>query len=207
LAEVINLRNAKKDLDVFFVVNLWDNNQQHVCHNEFRYQLVKEIKRNREIHSIAGFVADRELPEPFAEFRCKRYFLRDYLRNLARARIAIYVRGLHDCLSFKFGQLLALGMPIVGQTIANNRHLLYRNEHFADQFAFDEPERIVEEAVRLLGDPQRARMLSRANARTFDAKFTPRGVTARSLEVMARDIAGYGGCRHSEDRWVTELGQ
>ena len=186
LEEIRNLRNVKKDLDIFFVVNFWGD--RHAADNEFRYQIMKEVKRFPSVVSVTGFVTDGKLPERFAEFRCKQYSLKDFLRNVARAKVAIYVRGLHECLSFKLGQLLALGMPIVGQTIANNKRLLYSNEHFASQFAFDDPKEIVQEAVKLLSEPERMQMLGHANARTFDAKFTPQAVTAGTLKLIINDL-------------------
>lgn len=189
LEEIRSLRNVEKDLDIFFVVRFWSGNR-HYDDNELRYQIMKEIKNFQSVVSIVGFVADAdgELPKGFAEFRCKRYSLSDYLRNLARAKVALYVRGLHECLSFKLGQFLALGMPIMGQTISNNKKLLYSNEQFASQFAFDDPKQIVQEAVKLLSEPERMRILACANARTFDEKFTPQAVTAGMLKLIINDL-------------------
>ena len=119
LEEIRQLRNSQKDLDIFFVVTFY-NQEKHSAYNEFRYQIMKEIREDRNIRSVVGVVSHEKLPSKYAEFQVEPYSLREYLSRIAKARVAIYVRGLHDCLSFKFGQLLSLGMPIVGQRIRNN---------------------------------------------------------------------------------------
>jgi glycosyltransferase involved in cell wall biosynthesis len=103
---------------------------------------------------------------------------------MASARIAIYVRGLQNCLSFKFSQLLALGVPVVGQSIINNKDILMNNDYFTQQYAFDSPEEIVREAVKLLADPDKLNKIGRSNASIFDTKFTPQAVVTDILNIL-----------------------
>lgn len=183
LNQITQLRNVNRDIDIFFVVGYY-NNPAHREHIEFRYQVIKEIRKYPKLVSVTGFAFDGTIPTKFSPFRCGRYTLPNYLTNLARAKVAIYVRGLHNCLSFKLGQFLALGKPIVGQKIINNEKLLYTNNCFKEQFAFDEPKELVAGAVDLLGRPEKLESLSAQNAKTFDTHFTPTAVTAEMLKQI-----------------------
>lgn len=175
IEQIRQLRNLKKDIDLFFVMGFYGQ-KIHSAEDEFRYQIMKEIQKYRTITSIVGFASGKKLPGKFAEFQLKWYPLKEYLSWISRSRIAIYVRGVHNCLSFKFGQLLSLGMPIVGQTIPNNKSMLYNNKYFHDQFAFDNPKEIIQNAINLLDRPDKLIKLGESNAKVFDIKFTPKAV-------------------------------
>ncbi len=189
LDELTRLRATPKELDVFFVVRYYAN-PLHAHDNELRYDIIKAIRGNRDLKSITGLVSvdGQSLPGKYAEYQCENYGFKSYLRQLAQSRVAIYVRGLHDCLSFKFSELLALGMPIVGQRIKNNAAQLYRNTVFAAQFAYEEPGEIVQQLTRVLADPEQLKMVGAANALTFDTKFTPQSVVSDIL----RELQAYG---------------
>ena len=194
LDELTRLRATPKELDVFFVVRYYAN-PLHAHDNEVRYELIKAIRQNRDLKSITGLVNvdDQSLPGKYAEYQCENYGFKSYLRHLAQSRVAIYVRGLHDCLSFKFSELLALGMPIVGQKIKNNAEQLYRNTVFGAQFAYEEPREIVQQLIHVLSDPEELRMVGAANALAFDTNFTPQSVVSDILrEVRTYDEAQPG---------------
>ncbi len=180
LEDVVRLRGGSKDLDLFFVMMYYPE-PVHAPHNEIRYRVMREIRKVPDIASIAGFAARDPLPQPYEEFRIPPFRLKAYLSRMAGARIGIYVRGLYDCISFKLPQFLALGLPIVGQPIPNNRRVLYDNEFFDEQFAFDDPVDIVREAVRRLREPERLARLGESNARAFDRKFTPEAAVSEIL--------------------------
>lgn len=183
LEQVKRLRNTPKDIDIFFVVGYYGI-PVHAAEDEFRYQIMREIASRKNILAITGFASHAELPGKFAAFKCKRYLHPEYLHQLSRARIAIYVRGMHDCLSFKFGQIMALGMPVVGQSLYNNSENLYQYPYFKEQFAYDEPGLIIQKAEELLQNPEKLSLLAKTNAHTFDSAFTPEAITARILEQL-----------------------
>jgi hypothetical protein len=183
LSHVRNLRNAPKDLDFFFVMTYYSDDI-HQKHNEFRYQLITEIRKLPGISAEAGFASRRPLPGKFGSVQVRRYDLNEYLEVLAKSRVGIYVRGMYDCLSFKLGQFLALGLPVIGQTLQNNRENLYQNPYFKDQFRFDEVHDIVQNAVEALRQPELLTAWSRSNASTYDSTFTPEAVTAKMLSRM-----------------------
>jgi len=110
--------------------------------------------------------------------------MRDYFRHLARSKVAIYVRGPHDGISSKLGQLLAMGKPIIGQTISNNKELYYQNPFFKEQFAYDDPEEIAGNVNELLKNPEKAALYAKANANTFDTKFSPEITVSNFIERL-----------------------
>jgi hypothetical protein len=187
IKQLIQMRTIKKDLDIFFVLGFY-NSEKHSTANEFRYSVMKEIQEHPEIKSLVGFISyEKTLPGKYRELQVKPYAYEQYLHILARARIGIYVRGLHQCFSFKFGQMLSLGMPIVGQTIYNNRKTIMSNEYFCEQFAYDDPKTIVQEAIKLLGNPEKQFRLGTSNANIFDAKFSPKAVVSDIFRYLNID--------------------
>ncbi len=182
LEQIKQMRNSQKDHDIFFVTRYY-NEEIHSADNEFRYQIMKEIKNYSNINSVVGF-AGYKVPGKYAEYQLKPFSLKNYLGCLARSKTAIYVRGLHNCLSFKFGQLLSLGMPIVGQTIKNNRDNIMNNKYFDEQFAYNNPKEIAQEIAKLLINPVKQKELSISNANIFDAKFSPRVIVSDILRQI-----------------------
>ena len=156
--------------------------------SELRYQIMEELCKHKNIKLMTGFNYKEdlpELPEKFAQFQSHSTTRRAYLKNLARSKIAIYTRGCHDCLSFKFGEFLALGLPIVGQPlVVHNRDQMYDNNHFCEQFAFEDPREIVGKVIQLLNEPEKLETLAQSNAETFDSKFVPQIVTAEILQRL-----------------------
>jgi hypothetical protein len=142
---------------------------------------MEEIRRHRDLKSFTGFATYEALPRRYAAFQIPSYSFKEHTRLLARSRIGIYVRGLHDSISVKFGQYLALGLPISGQGVSNNRELLFSDKSFAEQFIFESPQEIVQNARMLLQDSQKLAKLGRINSAIFDTKFTPETVVRAIL--------------------------
>jgi hypothetical protein len=181
LEKIRYMRNSKKDFDLFFVMK-YRNNKIHSEDNEFRYQIMKEILKCRNLNSFVGFTSNKKIDQnKYADLQMRTYSINDYLRYLSKSRIGIYVRGLHNCVSFKFGQLLALGLPIVGQSIYNNKENIMKNKYFREQFAYDKPKEIVEEAIKLLENKKKQITLGESNANVFDTKFSPKAVASNIL--------------------------
>lgn len=180
LEEMINLRNSKKERDIFFLTTYY-HGKVHEADNEFRYQLIKEIKKNNYLKVFTGFVGTN-LPRKFNEFELDGLRIKQYLAEVAKSKVALYIRGLHDCLSFKFGQYLAMGMPIIGQTIINNRENLMHYDYFNIQFAYDDPKEIVYRAVEMIKQPELLAKLGKSNGEIFDEYFRPQSVVRGILE-------------------------
>ena len=176
-------RGSVKDLDLLFLIRFYENFDSDI--NQDRYLLVREI-RKRNLNGIVGLLSAQKLPDGLDDLRVDPMRHYSYLRLMSRARIGIYVRGVYDCLSFKLGKLLALGLPIVGEKLYNNEQALYKNEYFDEQFCFEGPEHIAEEACKLLEDPERQAKLSQANIATFESKYTPKIVVADILRHLSQ---------------------
>lgn len=166
-------RNATKEYDVFFVTS-YRYREHHHHHVEERFEILKELSRRSGIRALAGFAATRDLPDKYRQFQMPRYTYREYIHKLAQAKIVIYVRGLHDCLSQKFPMYLAMGLPVIGHRLRNHAPMVYqRHEHLKDQFNFEDPVEIVDNVERLLAQPDKINRLSKLNATTFDQYLTP----------------------------------
>ena len=79
----------------------------HDAVREMRFELVKALRKENRIEAVAGLFSAEKLPLPYAEYQVKRSSRDLYLRNLARSRVLIYMRGPHDSISFKFGEMMA----------------------------------------------------------------------------------------------------
>lgn len=176
------LRNTETDLNVFFVMPYYP---MHKLLNEFRFEVMKALEATVKTEVILGFAPTQKLPDNHHYFvQPAVYEMRDYFRHLARSKVAIYVRGPHDGISSKLGQLLAMGKPIIGQTISNNKELYYQNPFFKEQFAFDDPEEIARNVNELLQHPEKAASYAKANANTFDTKFSPEITVSSIIEKL-----------------------
>lgn len=185
LSKYRKLREINKDLDLFFITTLYDN-PIHEEENEKRRVLVDLMNDKMDKYEI------------FAKYIClgndsgaacrpnetEVMHHRDVLINYARSRIGIYIRGLDGCLSYKFGEMMALGKPMVGETILNNKVNMYSYDHFEEQFAFDDPEELIEGAIYLLEHSDYLEELERFNVETYENHFTPIPVANYILNQM-----------------------
>lgn len=181
LKDLRQLRKQPKVRDVFFMVGYYD---RHESANEFRYQIISELRSRPHIRSFVGFEG-RNLPGKYRELQIDRELpLYEYLTEIASSRVALYTRGVHDCLSFKLGQLLAMGMPMVGQPLHNNRENLMANPYFDAQFAYESPREIVDRLELLLAAPEELDRIGGSNATLFDHKYTPEKVVGDLLNCL-----------------------
>ena len=176
-----HLRKTEPDLNLFFVAPYYAD--QKIL-TEYRYELMKALQNLVKENTIIGFGTKEKLPEKYQSFKQPMFEMRNYFRHLARSKVAIYVRGPHNGLSSKLGQLLALGKPIIGQAIHNNKELYYQNQFFNEQFAYDEPEDIAKHVHELLQNPEKAAAYAKANANTFDTKFSPEITVSKIIEKL-----------------------
>lgn len=176
-----NLRRIEPDLNIFFVLPYYSNQEKL---NDYRYEVMKALAELGLPKTIIGFACNGELPGKFQDFKQPEFRRRTYYRNLARSKVTIYVRGPHNGISSKLGQLLALGKPIIGQSIYNNKEVYYQNQFFDQQFAYDEPEDIANHVRELLQQPEKAATFGNANANTFDKEFLPGITVSRLIEKL-----------------------
>lgn len=199
-ADYRRLRALPKDLDVFFITILRpeEGKPHNAIMNIRRRTLVEGLNKLGRYNIMARYLdTNGSVGGPYAIPKLK---LSDYLKYMARSRVGIYVRGSFGCLAFKFGELMALGSAIAGETILNNREILYRYDHFADQFAYDEPEALVERVGYLLGHPSLIDEYARANQETYDKYLAPGPVVAALLDKLEQKESEIPGDRDTEAR-------
>jgi hypothetical protein len=181
LQQLLKLRQCTKTHDVFFVSRYYAQ-AHHAPWMEFRYEIMREIRQQAGIHSVCGFVGGSDLPRKFADLRMPKLSFARYMRCLAAAKMAVYVRGLHDCVSFKFSESLALGLPIVGQSVANDVEVVLRSGQLREQLRFDTPTDIAARVGELLANDEELARLGAESVRLFDAHLSPEVVTRRMLD-------------------------
>jgi len=182
LERLIHYRTEPKTRDVAFIVPYYNENQ-HTQANEFRYEVMEQLGRRANLHADYGFVG-HVVPDKFKKYHVERVSPQNHLQRLASSRVAIYVRGLHDCVSYKFGEMLSLGLPIAGQTVRSNSEMLGGYPHFTEQFSYDEPDALVDRVEELIADPDSRSSIACSNMNIFDAHLSPVAVTREILRTI-----------------------
>jgi len=180
MGKLSRFRSADKSLDTFFVVNYYDNSQD----NEFRLELIARLRESSGLDAVAGFASHHPLPAPYEPYRVNRYRMRDYMGMLSRSRLSIYCRGVHQCLSFKLGSYLEMGLPIVGQRLSNNQEFYSAHDAIWQQFAYEEPRDIVAAVRETVRQPAMLADLASANSEFFDSHLSPASLAGRVVEAI-----------------------
>ena len=183
LSQILKLRNEDKTKDIFFVMTFYDN-EKHSDDIDLRYKLMTLLKHDSEIDSSVGFISKGKLPSKYNELYISKFSFQDYMKNLASSRLGIYVRGLHQCLSFKMSEQLALGLPVCGQTFSNSKEVLKCLPKFLDQYQYETAEDIYCGIKTLLGDTEKMTILRQNNMDVFDKSLNPKAVCETILEKV-----------------------
>jgi hypothetical protein len=180
----LQLRNRNRDIDLFFVTTLYPQSKYKDLVAQ-RRMLVDGLNQYGQFNILAKYVClGKSCEEECGPYETELMDYRDYLEYSARSRLGIYIRGNHDGLSFKFGELMAMGKPIVGETMMNNRDNMYAYDRFEEQFAYDDPAELIDRVIYLLQNPQELEALRRTNMETFDNHFTPKPVVKNILDQL-----------------------
>ncbi len=185
LDALCQLRSQPRDIDVFFVMAHYQQGH-HSQASQFRANVLLALKELQGFNMEIGLASNKPLPESWASLTTPRMTMREYLTKLARAKVAIYIRGPHDCLSSKFAQYLALGKPIIGQSLANDTENLYQYPYFKQQFAFDDEQSLVKEVGKLLRDEKRMQLYGASNANVFDKNLTPDYAASTIMQTITQ---------------------
>lgn len=187
LEDYRDMRQQERDLDLFFVTTIYMG-RDHERINAWRLELLQAIKSHTRLNTHVGIVSKAEdLPGPFAAFQLAPMPFEKYMAQLARSKIGLYTRGTYGAVSFKFGQYFALGKPVVGEPLLNNRQQMYTYDLFAEQFNFTEPNEIAERIAELIANPRELQQLQDANTATFENHFTPKGVAKQIVAQIEKE--------------------
>jgi hypothetical protein len=186
------VRNRQKERDYTFLVSYYSH-PDHKEDNDYRLELIRTLREDSSLNGVAAFASTAPIPSPYDKFTSPFVSMRMLLRMYATSRAAIYVRGLHDCLSFKLGQYLALGMPIAGQQIFLDNRFARAIPAFETQFQCATPNDIVRSLKQLLREsPVHADAIGQANLSYFRETVSPLR-TAEYIVDTLRSAGEAGG--------------
>lgn len=172
------LREAGKERDLLFVMKIY-RQPHHKPINDFRYEVARRLLANRDINAIVGLVG--HLEGKYAELAVERVRPAEHLRRLASSRVGVYVVGTHNCLSFKFCEMMALGLPIVGQPIVHDSVHFSSLPGLAEQFQYGDPDELVKAVEDTLATPDVYKKTAESNRQLFDEHLTPAHAAERIL--------------------------
>lgn len=172
-----SLRNTPKTHDVSFAVRLY-RQKHHAPINEFRNEVGHRLLAHPDIDARVAFINSSS--SLVGKLRPATVSPQQHLARLASARVGIYVWGAHRCLSFKMFEQLALGLPVIGQTIPQDRANLAELKGLDEQFAYDDPAELVDAVATAVHDQDWRARMAENNATVFDDFLTPE-ITARGL--------------------------
>lgn len=176
-----SLRSSEKNHDVSFVVRLY-RQQHHSPINDFRSEVGRLLVASSDIDARVAFISASS--SVWQKMRPTAVRPREHLARLATSRLGIYVWGAHQCLSFKLFEQLAIGLPVIGQSIPQDRANLAGLKGFDEQFRHDEPAALVEAAAAAVNDPQWLTARAESNAAVFDEFLAPEVVAGRLIDVV-----------------------
>lgn len=183
LNQIIACRHAQKDIDIFYVTS-FRHGARHASTMERRHHVMNKLAGVQHLNVEMGFTSTAALPLKYTHRYDHRLSQSDYVETLARSKVVIYTQGMEGCISSKFGLAMALGIPAAGESLLNNPELLAAHPHLTEQFGFDDPDQLVNQAIRLATNAVQARQLSLLNAALFDRDLAPRSAAEYILRTL-----------------------
>jgi hypothetical protein len=189
LSGILGLRGRQKSQDVVFL-SAYYRHPDHKIDNEYRLELIERVRRDRGIKGIAYFAALKRssLPTRFRNFSGPYLPVKRLLQLYAESNLGVYVRGLHDCYSYKLPQYMALGLPIVGQPILRDGFEGMGVPGYREQFSYESPEEIVKQIKEALRHPAELHALGVGNMRFFDRAINPIAVGRQILREVVNEF-------------------
>ncbi len=183
-----DLRHARKRYDVYLALAYYRSGQEEI--NEQRLRLFEAFHRYSDMSGRVGFFAatPSAVPGAYRRYLIPQTSRVNHLRLMAESSVSVYVRGVDDCISFKFGEQLAMGAAVIGHPIDASAAARLLSGDMRAHYAFEAPEAVVDGVRQLLAEPGRIRAMQSANACWFDQKLSPQA-TAQDI-VAALCLAG-----------------
>ena len=183
LDQIIAHRHASKDIDIFYVTS-FRHPRRHESIMEQRHHVMNKLASIAHLNIEMGFTSQSALPENYTHRYPRRLSQSDYLKILARSKVVIYTQGMEGCISSKFSLAMALGIPVAGEPLLNNPELMTVYPHLTEQFGFNDPDELVDQALKLTTHPQQAQQLGHLNAALFDNDLAPRPAAEYILRTL-----------------------
>jgi hypothetical protein len=167
---------------LFFVASLW---REAPMANELRRRFVMACRRVPGVEFEGGFAPFRhgfEIDMPaFGDMRTpRRYPIEEFIAKLQRSAASFIVPGVHDCLTWRLGQSLALGKAVIATPLA--RAMPVPLEHGQNVHFVDGSEAAIQDALqKICGDATYRGQLEREARAYYDRYLAPKAVIGRLL--------------------------
>lgn len=183
------LRTKQNKYSVFFVTGLYPE-AVHNEHNEFRYELVRALKKNvgSYTNSKIGLVANDNTEKRFSDMLVPRVKVKQHLINMAESKVNVYVRGVHDCISFKFPQIMAMGGVALGQKVYTEGAHINKIPRKDDLFSFESIEEIVKSVAKVLNNEDLMSSVGTANSKYYDDSLSVIATVQDVLNLLNKNF-------------------
>jgi hypothetical protein len=167
---------------LFFVASLWREAPQA---NQLRGRFVSACRRVPGVEFEGGFAPFRhgfevDVPELEHLRAPRRYPIAEFIAKLQRSAASFIVPGVHDCLTWRLGESLALGKAIIATPPA--RAMPAPLEHGRNVHFVDGSEAAIHDALqKICGDATYRRHLEREAREYYDRYLAPKSVVERLL--------------------------
>jgi glycosyltransferase involved in cell wall biosynthesis len=113
----------------------------------------------------------------------RRYPIEEFILKLQCSAASFIVPGVHDCLTWRLGQSLALGKAIIATPLA--RTMPAPLEHGQNVHFVDGSEASIQDALqKICGDALYRRQLEREARAYYDRHLAPKAVVGRLLAQL-----------------------
>jgi len=177
---------ASDPTKLFFVASLW---REAPTTSELRRRFVAACRRVPGTEFEGGFAPflrhGFELASPeFADMRTtRRYPILEFIAKLQRSAASFVVPGVHDCLTWRLGQSLALGKAIIATPPV--RAMPAPLEHGRNVHFVDGSEAAIQDALqKICADATYRGSLEREARAYYDAYLAPKAVVGRLLASL-----------------------
>ena len=162
----------------------------HNEHNEFRYELVRALKKNvgTYTNSKIGLVANDNTEKRFSDMLVPRVKVKQHLINMAESKVNVYVRGVHDCISFKFPQIMAMGGVAIGQKIHTDGAHINKIPRKDDLFSFESIGEIVKSVAKVLNNEELISSVETENSNYYEDNLSTIATAQNMLNLLNKNF-------------------
>jgi hypothetical protein len=183
VADYEKLARAPRTTDVHMAVPFY-NDANLAELDEFRVEAVRAVRALGRPGNV-GLVGD--VPAALSDLALERVPLAEHLARLAATSVAVYLRGVHDCFSFKLCQYLALGLPMVGQPLIHDLGVDATEVGALRLLRHETADDIAEAVDTLLDDPTERLSLESESRNFYRNHVSPEETMRRILRAAVAD--------------------
>lgn len=157
---------------VLYQTRLFDQTSDETGVNEWRVSIIRALREALGDRFVGGLIptdfAKEHYPDLLSTHGTER---KSFVAMIKRSLIAVYTRGVHHSIAWKFGEYLAAAKCVVAEPPRNKLPVaLEQGKHY---LPFTSPEECVEACARLLENPQLASEMRVNNYNYYRAEVVP----------------------------------